>query len=113
MALVSPVPPVLPAAPALPAELTHRQARQTLDALQAHLRSSTSHSNGTDALAGWVVDASALEVFDSSALAVLLECRRSALALQRPFAVHGLPPALAGLAGLYGVAELLPPAVPA
>ena len=93
------------AAPALPAELTHRQARPTLDALQAQLRSS-----GTGGSAGWVVDASALEVFDSSALAVLLECRRSALAVQQPFAVRGLPPALAGLAKLYGVAELLPEA---
>ena len=94
------------AAPALPAELTHRQARQTLDALQAQLRSS-----GTGGSAGWVVDASALEVFDSSALAVLLECRRSALAVQQPFAVRGMPPALAGLAKLYGVAELLPEAL--
>ena len=98
-----------PAAPALPADLTHRQARQTLDALQAQLRSN-SNSNSNNASAGWVVDASALEVFDSSALAVLLECRRSALAAQQPFAVRGLPPALAGLAKLYGVAELLPAA---
>ena len=95
------------AAPALPAELTHRQARQALAALQAQLRS----SNGSGSTAnGWVVDASALQVFDSSALAVLLECRRNALAAQQPFAVRGLPDALAGLAKLYGVAELLPAA---
>ena len=93
---------------ALPAELTHRQARQTLDALQAQLR--TSSSKGSTATSGWVVDASALQVFDSSALAVLLECRRSALAAQQPFAVRGLPSALAGLAAMYGVAELLPAA---
>ena len=90
------------AAPALPAELTHRQARQALDALQAQLRGA--------AAPGWVVDASALKVFDSSALAVLLECRRSALAAQKSFAVHGLPGTLAKLAALYGVAELLPAA---
>ena len=95
------------AAPALPAQLTHRQARQALAALQAQLRS----NNGSDSTAnGWVVDASALQVFDSSALAVLLECRRNALAAQQPFAVLGLPDALAGLAKLYGVAELLPAA---
>ena len=94
-------------AAALPAELTHRQARQALNALQAQLRSS---SNAGAATSGWVVDASALQVFDSSALAVLLECRRSALAAQQPFAVRGLPSALAGLAALYGVAELLPAA---
>ena len=108
MALAVPAPvKAVAAAPAaaLPAELTHRQARQALNALQAQLRSS-----GTGESAGWVVDASALEVFDSSALAVLLECRRSALAVQQPFAVRGLPPALAGLAKLYGVAELLPEA---
>ena len=92
---------------ALPAELTHRQARQTLNALQAQLRSS---SKASAAASGWVVDASALQVFDSSALAVLLECRRSALAAQQTFAVRGLPSALAGLAALYGVAELLPAA---
>ena len=95
---------------ALPAELTHRQARQTLNALQAQLRSSASGSQGSAAASGWVVDASALQVFDSSALAVLLECRRSALAAQQTFAVRGLPSALAGLAALYGVAELLPAA---
>ena len=94
--------------PALPTELTHRQARQALAALQAQLRS---NGNGSGSTAnGWVVDASALQVFDSSALAVLLECRRNALAAQQPFAVRGLPDALAGLAKLYGVAELLPAA---
>ena len=92
------------AAPALPAELTHRQARPTLDALQAQLRSS-----GTGESAGWVVDASALEVFDSSALAVLLECRREALSVGKTFAVQGLPTALRGMAGLYGVGTLLTP----
>ena len=98
---------------ALPAELTHRQARQTLNVLQAQLRSSASGSQGSASANGWVVDASALQVFDSSALAVLLECRRSALAAQQSFAVRGLPSALAGLAALYGVAELLPTAATA
>ena len=97
--------------PSLPVELTHRQARQVLGALQAQLRGSSSHSS--TAASGWVIDASALQVFDSSALAVLLECRRSALAAQHSFAVRGLPGALAGLAALYGVAELLPAAATA
>lgn len=109
--------------PALPAELTHRQARQTLDALQQQqqLRSAKGHrtneTNGTNGTNGsshgasaWLVDASALQVFDSSALAVLLECRRSALAAGQGFAVRGLPTALAGLAALYGVADMLPAA---
>ena len=46
----------------------------------------------------------------SSALAVLLECRREALAAGKDFSVAGLPPRLRQLAGLYGVAELIPAA---
>jgi phospholipid transport system transporter-binding protein len=57
-----------------------------------------------------VADAGALKAFDSSALAVLLECRREALATGKNFAVAGLPPRLRQLAGLYGVAELIPAA---
>ena len=87
---------------ALPSKLTHRQARDTLGPLLQRLRAQND--------AQLVVDASALQVFDSSALAVLLECRRQALAEHKTFAVRGLPGALAGLAALYGVAELLPAA---
>jgi phospholipid transport system transporter-binding protein len=57
-----------------------------------------------------VVDAKPLQVFDSSALAVLLECRREALALGKTFAVANMPPRLRDLAGVYGVSELLEPA---
>lgn len=55
-----------------------------------------------------VADASALTEFDSGALAVLLACRREALAAGKAFSVRGLPARLRQLAGLYGVAELLP-----
>ena len=91
---------------ALPAQLTLPQARAALEALLSALRGQTQ-----SAAAQLVCDASALQVFDSSALAVLLECRRHALAAGKTFAVHALPPALAGMAALYGVAELLPAAV--
>jgi phospholipid transport system transporter-binding protein len=57
-----------------------------------------------------IADASALRSFDSSALAVLLDCRREALALGKTFAVHGMPARLRDLATLYGVGELLPAA---
>ena len=57
-----------------------------------------------------VADASALQKFDSSALAVLLECRREALAAGKSFSVHGLPPRLLQLAALYGVEALISPA---
>ena len=57
-----------------------------------------------------LADAASLTRFDSSALAVLLDCRREALALGKTFSVKALPPRLRVLAGLYGVAELLPAA---
>ena len=53
------------------------------------------------------VDASALQAFDTSAIALLLHGRRLAQAAGRDFDVRGAPPKLAQLAQLYGVAELL------
>ena len=84
----------------LPAELTHRQASDTLRMLLQALKAQREPQV--------VVDAGALATFDTSALAVLLECRRTALFEGRGFMVKALPPALASLAGLYGVQELLP-----
>jgi phospholipid transport system transporter-binding protein len=52
-----------------------------------------------------VVDASALDDFDSSAIATLLELRRHAKG--RAFSVSGAPKAMVELATLYGVADLL------
>jgi len=86
----------------LPSELTHQQAsaslRMLLQALKTHRDPQL------------VVDAGALSAFDSSALAVLLECRRAALSEGKQFSVKALPAALSTLAGLYGVQELLQPA---
>lgn len=84
----------------LPAELTQRQATACLHMLLQAVRS--------QAAAQVVADATALERFDSSALAVLLACRRECLADGKTFSVKGLPAKLRELAGLYGVAELLP-----
>jgi len=53
------------------------------------------------------IDAAGLERFDTSLLAVLLECRRLAQAAGRAFAVRQVPPKLAALAALYGVDALL------
>ena len=53
------------------------------------------------------VDAAGLQQFDSSALAVLLECRRLAEKSGRAFELSGASPRLGQLARLYGVAELL------
>ena len=84
----------------LPAELTLQQATACLRMLVQGLKASREPEV--------VADVSALQRFDSSALAVLLECRREALALGKRFSVSSLPPRLGELAGLYGVAELLP-----
>ena len=83
----------------LPAVVTHSQALETAHGLKVQV--------ATEA-ASLVIDASALTQFDSSALAVMLACRREAIALGKTFAVQGLPDKLAQLAGLYGVAELIP-----
>lgn len=84
----------------LPPELTHRQATACL----AQLLQSVGSAAPGSAL---VVDAAPLRAFDTSALAVLLEFRREALAAGLGFAVQGLPQALQGMAGLYGVDGLL------
>ena len=54
-----------------------------------------------------MIDASALEKFDSSALAVLLQCRRESNAVNKRFEVMGAPPKLQKLAKLYEIHELL------
>ncbi|MFN7857478.1 MAG: lipid asymmetry maintenance protein MlaB [Acidovorax sp.] len=83
----------------LPCELTHRQATACLAKLLQGLKALRE--------AEVVVDATGLTAFDSSALAVLLACRREALARGKSFSVLGLPAALRGMAGLYGVGTLL------
>ena len=84
----------------LPSELTHDQAAACTRMLAQALRS---EEGGTV-----VADAAALERFDSSALAVLLDCRREALARGKSFAVSRMPARLRELASVYGVAGLLP-----
>ena len=61
----------------LPAELTHSQANTCLGMLREAVRAARAEQV--------LVDASALTRFDSSALAVLLECRRDALHDGKPF----------------------------
>ena len=83
----------------LPQELTQPQANACLHSLVQEMASLP----GLEA----VVDASPLNRFDSSALAVLLEFRRAALAKGKRFSTQGLPKRLSDLAALYGVLELL------
>ena len=82
----------------LPVTLTLLEARDALRLLKMSLE--------REAEPLLVVDGSQLERFDSSALAVLLECRRLADAWGKRFELHGLPPKLLELARLYGVDEL-------
>lgn len=86
----------------LPAVLTHELAAQFAPGLAELVQTQPAQQV--------VVDASTLLTFDSSALAVLLACRREALATGKDFSVHALPARLRQLAGLYGVAELVPAA---
>lgn len=83
----------------LPALLTHDQASACAQSLGLGIQAEQS-----DAVC---IDASALEKFDSSALAVLLQCRRDSMASGKSFAVTGKPPQLCELADLYGIGELL------
>ena len=85
---------------ALPAELTQDQASSCLRAMMQGLPSQA----GPEV----VVDGRALNRFDSSALAVLLELRRQCQSTGKELRVTCLPKQLMGLAGLYGIAELLP-----
>ena len=80
---------------------THDVVARMMPTLDASLSSSTQ---------AVVVDASALTVFDSSALAILLQCRRQALAAGKTFAVLGAPARLRQLAQVYGVDSLIPAA---
>jgi phospholipid transport system transporter-binding protein len=89
----------------LPATLTADEARATLRMLTQALTAEPD--------SGVVVDASPLQQFDSSALAVLLECQRQAQAWGRAFCVRQAPAKLAALAKLYGVDGLLLPAAAA
>jgi phospholipid transport system transporter-binding protein len=83
----------------LPASITTREARDTLRMLTQALP--------READAAVIVDASALQQLDSSAIAVLLECRRLALAWGKEFELRRAPAKLAALARLYGVDGLL------
>ncbi|NIF84258.1 STAS domain-containing protein [Comamonas sp. Tr-654] len=86
----------------LPKELTYRQGRDCLLRLRPLV---TGHAD-----ARVVVDASAVKVFDSAALAVLLACRRAAQEAGKQLIVDGLPKGLQSMAALYGVDGLLMPA---
>ena len=83
----------------LPQTVTLAQAKATLAAYLRFLESADGAQAG--------IDASALQRFDSSLIAVLLGCARAARAKGLALALHAPPTQLLELAKLYGVDELL------
>ena len=81
----------------LPAQLTHAQAATVAQQLGSMARIQPSLR----------VDASALQQFDSSALAVLLTGLREAAKQHNALTVSGLPDKALALARVYGVQDLL------
>jgi phospholipid transport system transporter-binding protein len=88
----------------LPEVLTLREATTTLSMLDQAMRS--------DDASTLTLDASALRIFDTAAVAVLLECRRLARAWNKGFEVRGAPAKLTDLVRMYGVDSLLAFAAP-
>ena len=86
---------------ALPAVLMQAQAQAITDELAPLLGLCV--SKGGEA----VLDASALTQFDSSALAVILACRRAVLARGAHLRIEGLPERAQALAKVYGLSDLL------
>ena len=82
---------------ALPAVLTQAQATAVAAQLQRAIAGQTR---------SFVLDASALQQFDSSALSVLLTGLRAAAAKGIQLHIHGLPDRARQLAQVYGLAEL-------
>jgi phospholipid transport system transporter-binding protein len=85
-----------PTACAFPAVLTHREAMVERERLVRAV------VQGCDR-----IDMSALSVFDSSALAVMLACLRAQGARGRAIVFEGAPEKLRNLAGLYGLQDIL------
>lgn len=84
----------------LPVELTHSKAKACVAQLITGLQAETASSV--------VVNATVLDRFDSSALAVLLELRRACMRGGKTLVIQGLPQHLSDLATLYGIEGLLP-----
>ena len=87
--------------PALPARLTHAESPSCLAACEAALRLGAAGEPAE-------LDASALQDFDSSAVALLLALVRAARERGVELRLQALPQRLRELAVLYGVGELLP-----
>jgi phospholipid transport system transporter-binding protein len=86
---------------ALPARVMQAQAQSVANGLVAALCAQVTQGREAE------LDASALQQFDSSALAVVLACRRAVLGVGGELRVTGLPARAQALAKVYGVTSLL------
>ena len=77
--------------------------------LPSVLAESAQFTARTDLPERLVIDFSAITDIDSSAVALLLEWRRQALARRKVLEFVNLPPNLMALAELYGVTDLIQP----
>ena len=88
---------------ALPSSVTFQNAAACSRELAKALKKLSTESKTQDIN----IDLSAVEQFDSSVLAVLLQCRRDALHYQKVLHVLHMPAQLKELCKLYGVQGLL------
>lgn len=83
----------------------------SFETLPEVLVQSAEYAARTDLPDRLTIDFSAISGVDSSAVALLLEWRRQALARGKSLSYINLPPNLLALAQLYGVDELIQPHV--
>jgi phospholipid transport system transporter-binding protein len=83
----------------LPSTVTHNEAVACLELLRSGVQSWQGNTVR--------IDTAALNKFDSSALAILLQIKREVLALGKELSILGLPKQLQELANLYGIQSVL------
>jgi phospholipid transport system transporter-binding protein len=94
---------------AAPGEVLKLKGALSFETLPSVLAESAQFTARTDLPDRLVIDFSAITDIDSSAVALLLEWRRQALARAKTLEFVNLPPNLVALAQLYGVADLIQP----
>jgi phospholipid transport system transporter-binding protein len=94
---------------AAPGEVLKLKGALSFETLPSVLAESAQFTARTDLPDRLVIDFSGITDIDSSAVALLLEWRRQALARAKTLEFVNLPPNLVALAQLYGVADLIQP----
>lgn len=90
-------------------EVLKLEGALSFETLPSVLAESAQFTARTDLPDRLVIDFSGITDIDSSAVALLLEWRREALARKKTLEFVNLPPNLLALAQLYGVADLIQP----